>query len=118
MIIYPNTESKHIRVIRASYNSFKEWRADPRGYFTIKPFYDQGLIKVRFCNYQHEILIVIEGMTAEEIYNTVVREKLVTKLEHAAYLGAELQKAEIALRLKLSYVQDRPLDMREFVSKK
>src|SRR5262249_32922099 len=34
---------------------------------------------------------------------------LVTQLDHAGYLGAELAKAETALRLGLRYVQDRPL---------
>ncbi|MFI8987464.1 DUF4346 domain-containing protein [Streptomyces antimycoticus] len=31
---------------------------------------------------------------------------------HAGYLGGELAKAETALRLRLAYVQDRPLDSR------
>ncbi|MBD3318897.1 DUF4346 domain-containing protein [Candidatus Woesearchaeota archaeon] len=107
MIIHPQVEVPPTRIIRASYNSLKEWRADPKGYFTIKPF--AKLIKVRFCNYEHKVLLVIEGRSAEEIYNTIIRENLVSRLDHAAYLGAELQKAEIALQNGLSYVQDDPL---------
>jgi hypothetical protein len=111
MIIYPNTESKHLKVIKASYNSSREWRKDPKGYFTIKPFYDEGLIKVRFCNYEHEILLVIEGRSAEEIYNTIAREGLFSKFEHAAYISAELKKAENALKKNIDYVQDSPLEL-------
>ena len=34
---------------------------------------------------------------------------LVTRLDHAGYLGRELEKGEIALALKRSYNQDEPL---------
>jgi dihydropteroate synthase len=34
---------------------------------------------------------------------------LVTRLDHAAYLGNELAKAEIALKTGKSYVQDNSL---------
>ena len=41
-----------------------------------------------------------------------IREGLVSELTHAGYLGAELAKAETALRLGLHYEQDRPLRTR------
>ena len=41
--------------------------------------------------------------------DTILRLGLVSSLEHAAYLGRELAKAEIALSLKKSYEQDEPL---------
>ncbi|MEM4524601.1 MAG: DUF4346 domain-containing protein, partial [Archaeoglobaceae archaeon] len=34
----------------------------------------------------------------------------VSRLDHAAYLGRELMKAEIALRLGKNYIQDRELN--------
>lgn len=113
MICEPSSTAKHLKIIRASYNTYKEWKADPKGYFTIKPFPEEGLIKVRFHTYQHQVLIIIEGETAEEIYNTILREDLVTSLFHAAYLGSELQKAELAMRYNLTYVQDDPLEMKK-----
>ena len=109
MILQPYTLKNNLKIIRASYNTNKEWKADPKGYFTIKPFADEGLIKVRFHNYEHEILIIIEGENAEEIYNTIMREELVSRLDHAAYLGSELQKAEIAMRNNMEYTQDDAL---------
>ena len=39
----------------------------------------------------------------------LLRERLVSQLSHAGYLGAELAKAEAALRLGLRYEQDQPL---------
>ena len=49
---------------------------------------------------------VIEGRSAKEVYEEIIRKGLVSRLEHAAYLGSELQKAEIALLTGKEYVQD------------
>ncbi|MFC2143114.1 DUF4346 domain-containing protein [Candidatus Aenigmatarchaeota archaeon] len=100
-----------IRIIKASYESRKEWQQDPTGFFTIKPFPKQGKIKVRFYNDKHKFVCLIEGKSAEDIYNTIVREKLVSMLSHAAYIGSELQKAELAMKNNIKYVQDDPLDI-------
>ncbi len=100
-----------VRKIVASYDSRKEWAMDPLGFFTIKPFPDEGVIRVRYYNAKHQLTAEIEGKTAEEIYNTICREKLVSSLLHAAYLGSELQKAEIAMKKRLNYVQDDALDI-------
>ncbi|MDD2834959.1 MAG: dihydropteroate synthase-like protein [Methanothrix sp.] len=51
----------------------------------------------------------IAGKNARDILNTLIEMGLVSRLDHAGYLGRELEKAEIALRLKRSYVQDEPL---------
>jgi hypothetical protein len=96
-------------VIKAKYDGRKEWRMDPKGFFTIKPFPEDGLIRVRHYSARHELDTTIEGKTAEEIYNTIVKAEMVSLLSHAAYLGSELQKAEIALKKKISYIQDEPL---------
>ena len=39
----------------------------------------------------------------------VLRLGLVSRLDHAAYLGGELAKAEVALRVGRDYVQDAAL---------
>ena len=49
---------------------------------------------------------VIEGRSAKEVYEEIIRKGLVSRLEHAAYLGSELQKAEIAMLTGKEYVQD------------
>ena len=102
---------KHIEVrsINAHYDSMKEWAMDPKGFFTIKPFPDEGVIRVRYYNAKHQLSALIEGKNAEEIYVTICREGLISILSHAAYLGSELQKAEIAMKKRLEYVQDDPL---------
>ena len=39
-------------------------------------------------------------------YEEIINKKLVTRMEHAAYLGSELQKAQIAMITGKEYVQD------------
>ena len=107
-----NPDKKEARTIRAHYDSMKEWVMDEKGFFTIKPFPDEGLIRVRYYNEKHQLTLVVEGKTAIEIYNTIVREKLISRLDHAADIGAELMKAEIAMKLGIDYVQDSPLEFK------
>jgi len=52
---------------------------------------------------------LVKGKTAEAIYTKIVQSKLVTRLDHAAYLGSELAKAEIALKTGKEYIQDKEL---------
>jgi dihydropteroate synthase-like protein len=51
----------------------------------------------------------VAGISAKDILNTLIDFGLVARLDHAGYLGRELEKAEIALRLNRSYSQDEPL---------
>lgn len=52
---------------------------------------------------------IIKGKTAESVYAEIIEKGLVSKLDHAAYLGNELAKAEIALRTGKEYIQDKPI---------
>jgi dihydropteroate synthase-like protein len=53
--------------------------------------------------------MTVAGSNARDILNTLIDRGLVSRLDHAGYLGRELEKAQIALRLKRNYVQDEPL---------
>ena len=53
--------------------------------------------------------VIIKGKTAEDVYAKIVEMGLVTRLDHAAYLGSELAKAAIALKTGKEYIQDSPL---------
>ena len=52
---------------------------------------------------------IIKGKTAHVVYAKIVEMELVTRLDHAAYLGSELAKAEVALKTGKEYIQDRVL---------
>lgn len=76
---------------------------DPQGSFKI--MVENGFIKaVHYVNMQPDQ--IIKGQTAKSIYDEIIKKGLVSRLEHASYLGAELQKAEIAAILNKNYIQD------------
>ena len=100
-------------VIKASHNQMKEWRPDPKGYFLIRLNEKKKRIEAGFCTYQHVITKLVYGANAIEIYNTIIKKKLISRLEHAAYLGKELYKAELALKYGKKYQQEFPLKFTE-----
>lgn len=51
--------------------------------------------------------LIVKGKTAEQVFGVIVESALVSKLDHVAYLGNELGKAEIALRTGKEYIQDK-----------
>ncbi len=67
----------------------------------------QITVKHYFKNNKPEFLI--QGHAAEAILISLLNNELVSKLSHAGYLGAELRKAETALKLNLKYEQDQSL---------
>ena len=52
------------------------------------------------------MISIVSGKTAIEIVNTLIKYKYISSLQHAADMGIELCKAELALRYKLNYIQD------------
>ncbi|NIM44115.1 MAG: dihydropteroate synthase-like protein [Nitrososphaeria archaeon] len=84
---------------------------DPKGYFKIMVDRDKG--KIVAAHFPRPKVskpeIIIKGYDATNIYRKIVEMRLVSRLDHAAYLGCELGKAEVALRTGRSYVQDSPL---------
>lgn len=82
---------------------------DSAGSFKIKVEYgfDVKSSKITATHFKrNEPDLIIEGNTAKEVYGEIIKKDLVTRMEHAAYLGSELQKAEIAMLIGKEYVQD------------
>ena len=99
-----------VPVIEASYDRIKDWEMDPRGYFLIKVDLEMSLIRVAFCALPGDVMQTeITGTNALDIVNTLIREDMVSTLQHAADMGVELHKAELALQHGLEYVQDQAL---------
>lgn len=78
---------------------------DQAGYFVIKSNNKAGVIDAEYYNYEKELLCVIRGKDARSIYWTILENRWVSDLSHAAYLGKELAFAEIAIRNGVEYVQ-------------
>ena len=84
---------------------------DPKGFFIITMDPMKGEIVIRHYYPDHTPGFEMRGRTGESILLGLIRENLVSQLTHAGYLGAELSKAETALRNHLVYEQDRPLNL-------
>ena len=80
------------------------WKLDPNGCIRINIIPDNsgpgGYILA-----EHENATIM-GTNAREIMDTIIEMELISRLEHAGYLGSELKKAEIALKFNRSYSQD------------
>lgn len=86
------------------------WDQDPKSYITIMPYPKRGKIMARIYSTDNEKLYLIDGDTPRQVYYKIINMGLITKLEHAAYLGKELYKAYVALKHHLYFNQDDPLD--------
>lgn len=84
------------------------FRLDPKGYFLIK--FTDGKVHVGHFSNDKKLIKEYLSDSAQQIYKEIISDDAVTFLEHAAYLGSEIYKAEVALKLGLKYVQDDPLD--------
>ena len=104
------------RRLIAKYDKIKDWKMDPKGYFLIGLDKKKKIIQVGYCKFTklgnspvNDMVAVIKGKTAVEIVNTLIREKFISSLQHAADMGIELNKAEISLKHGFKYVQDKDL---------
>ena len=102
--------------IVAKYDRIKDWKMDPKGYFLIAIDREDSFIRVGYCKFTklgnnpvNDMVAKIKGKNALEIVNTLIREKFISTLQHAADMGIELHKAEIALKFNLKYIQDKEI---------
>ena len=79
---------------------------DPRGYFVIYVDRPRQLLSLEHFGNDGVLDAVIEGKTAPELYLAAIDHDLVSRLDHAAYLGRELSRAERALASGESFIQD------------
>ncbi|MGA9665791.1 MAG: hypothetical protein WBQ69_04985, partial [Gallionella sp.] len=77
-------------------------KLDKGGYFVIN--IDNGSILVEHYDYRERLRHVIEGNDARSIYWTLINNGWVTKLDHAAYLGKELARAELSIKRSFDFV--------------
>ena len=106
--------------ITAKYHKIKDWVMDPKGYFLIAIDREKKLLRVGYCTFRklgnkpiNDMVSIISGKTAIEIVNTLIRNKYISSCQHAADMGIELCKAELALKYKLDYVQDKDLEIKK-----
>ena len=115
-----NINKKINKKITAKYHKIKDWRMDPKGYFLIAIDKNKKIIRVGYCTFTrlgnvpiNDMVAEITGKTAIEIVNTLIREKFISTLQHAADMGIELHKAEMSLKYGLKYVQDKEIKIKK-----
>ena len=107
--------TKDVRVLQAERD--RRFVHDPAGFFVIMVDHDRKEIVVEhYRNVKKEgvaleavsgkLALVVRGTDAETIAQTLIREGCLSRLDHASYLGRELQRAEDCLRTGSKYVQD------------
>ena len=114
-----NINKKIKKKIIAKYHRIKDWKMDPKGYFLIAIDRNKKIIRVGYCKFTklgsspiNDMVEEIQGKTAIEIVNTLIREKLISTLQHAADMGIELHKAELSLKYGFKYIQDKNLEIK------
>ena len=113
-----NINKKIKKRLVARYHKIKDWKMDPKGYFLIFVDKKKKIIEVGYCKFTklgnspiNDMVAIIKGKTAIEIVNTLIREKFISTLQHAADMGIELHKAELALKYGIKYTQDKDLEI-------
>jgi len=113
-----NINKKIKKRITAKYHKIKDWKMDPKGYFLIAVDKNKKIIRVGYCIFTrlgnspiNDMVAEVTGKTAIEIVNTLIREKFISTLQHAADMGIELHKAELSLKHGFKYVQDKSLNI-------
>jgi len=114
-----NINKKIKKRLTAKYHKIKDWKMDPKGYFLIDVDKKKRVIQVGYCKFTklgnfpvNDMIAIIKGKTAIEIVNTLIREKFISTLQHAADMGIELHKAELSLKYGYEYIQDKDLDIK------
>lgn len=102
----PKDETEVLRVEVVYAEEPREKEMDKAGYFVIIPQREKKLIIVEHYSYDNKLLRIIKGRDAKSIYWTIIKNNWVTQLSHAAYLGKELMKAELSIKIGFKYVQD------------
>lgn len=89
------------------------WRMDPKGYVLIRIDRKKKLLELGFCKKIGKLMYRLYGKKPKEISHKVLDMKLISKMEHAAYIERELYKAWVALQLDLKFTQDSELNFRK-----
>lgn len=84
-----------------------KWESDPHGNLIIRV--ENGKIKVTHLSSSGSVLDELEGETSKELFKKIASSNKISMIYHALDIGAELNKAEIALKKEVKYVQDKEL---------
>ena len=108
----PFTESLGIdqpEAIVVATQAFRLKEHDPAGFFVVLIDRADARLLVEHYTADGALGHRLAGADAESLCAALIEWQLLTRLDHAAYMGRELAKAEAALRLGIEYRQDEGL---------
>jgi tetrahydromethanopterin S-methyltransferase subunit A len=85
----------------------KKLTLDSAGYFVVYPDCRTNRLVLEHYTNKGVLDRMFAAQSPAALYATVINEKLISRLDHAAYLGSELARAEHALLTQSKYEQDR-----------
>ena len=95
--------------------TLKENEYDPNGYFLIQVDTQSQQIVVSFNTYNHIPKLRVQSPSGEKLVAEIVDSKILSNTEfgkhHLGYVGYEIGKAETALKNRVPYRQDKPLNI-------
>jgi tetrahydromethanopterin S-methyltransferase subunit A len=97
-------EQAAVEIVQSEYFDPYKIKLDKAGYFVIT--IENVSLRVEHYSYKEKLLRVIEGEDSRNIYLTIVKNGWVSRLDHAAYLGRQLARAEFALKQGTDFSQD------------
>ncbi len=103
--LYENNWAEANNVLDREYRGAVPFEQDRNGYFVIG-VKDDEIIAEHRVNDGRRSNYVFRGKKAQTLYRQILHENLITKLDHAAYVGHELARAEICLQENKKFVQD------------
>lgn len=107
--VYAHDYEKALNVVKKQ-SKYEEWNPDPQGNLVVSLREEE--IYIHHVAQSGKLLGEFHGKTAIEIYRYIANQDIISVISHALDIGCELQKAEIALKLGVKYVQDKPLELK------
>ena len=100
------------RIVNAPINMYfnPEVDTDPRGIVNIAVV--DKTIKLKLQNPKSgDVLMELEGRTARELLYKIKQFGIVSRIDHAVFIGSELAKAEMCIRLGIEYKYDTAIEL-------
>lgn len=98
---YQGTQIERIQALEP-----KRLTLDKAGYFVVYPDTRTMRLNVEHYSNQGVLDCVLEGRSTGALYSEAIKRGLLTRLDHAAYLGRELARAENSLLSGSPFIQD------------
>lgn len=114
--IYENKFAETEKTLKENYSDPKfAFKPDPRGNFVIELFPLSEKEKIVFVQHftpdGRKTQFAFHDNNPRQLFCQIMNSNLVSRLDHAFYLGLEIQKALHAMKLNKEYVQDKELEI-------